>query len=68
MSRFEGLLKQINGKLDLPQPTKSRILLEIASDLDDMYRVFIQQGMSEQDAAERGGTHGNSSICPAIRC
>jgi hypothetical protein len=53
MSRFSALLKQTNERLDLPQPTKSRILLEIASDLDDMYRLFIDQGMNERDAIRR---------------
>jgi hypothetical protein len=53
MNRFTGLLAQINQKLDLPQPTKSRILLEIASDLDDMYQIFVHQGLSEREAAAK---------------
>jgi hypothetical protein len=53
MSRFTELLKRTNERLELPQPAKSRILLEIASDMDDMYHFFIDQGLSERDAAVR---------------
>ena len=35
MKRFTSLMQEIEAKIDLPQPVKSRILLEIASDLDD---------------------------------
>ncbi len=47
MNRFAPLLKSINARLDLPQPTKSRIILEIASDLEDMYQFYQSQGPDE---------------------
>jgi hypothetical protein len=50
MSRFVPLLKEINEKLDVPQPTKSRILLEIASDIDDLFNTYLEQGKSEKEA------------------
>ncbi len=50
MSRFSSLLQQINDRLDVPQPAKSRILLEIAADLEDAYEVFFEHGHSEEDA------------------
>ncbi|HER43309.1 MAG TPA: hypothetical protein ENO08_02470 [Candidatus Eisenbacteria bacterium] len=53
MNRFSGLLRKISDGLDLPQPDKSRILLEIASDLDDMYRFFREKGLGEEEAASR---------------
>ncbi len=53
MKRFSELLKQMNERLDLPQPTKSRILLEIASDLEDLYQLFLKQGLSRQDALKK---------------
>ncbi len=53
MSRFAERLREINGKLDLPQPEKSHILLEIASDLDDMYQFFREEGLNEEEAAKR---------------
>jgi hypothetical protein len=52
MNRFKTLLIQINQNLELPQPTKSRIILEIAADLDDAYQVYRDQGMSEAEAIE----------------
>jgi hypothetical protein len=53
MSRFAERLREISEKLDLPQPEKSHILLEIASDLDDMYRFFREEGLGEEAAAKR---------------
>jgi hypothetical protein len=53
MSRFSSLLRRTSDRLDLPQPQKSRILLEIAADLDDLYDFYISQGMTEEDAASK---------------
>jgi hypothetical protein len=53
MNRFAERLREISGKLDLPQPEKSHILLEIASDLDDMYRFFREEGFGEEEAVKR---------------
>lgn len=50
MSRFTSLLKSIHEQLDVPQPTKSRILLEIAADLEDTYEFYRERGESEADA------------------
>ena len=43
MKQFTALLKSINERLDLPQPTKSRIILEIAADLDDLYQLYLKK-------------------------
>jgi hypothetical protein len=53
MGRFTELLRRTNEKLDLPQPEKSRILLEIASDLEDTYEFYRGRGLSEEEAAEK---------------
>ena len=53
MTRFAPLLKSINDRLDLPQPTKSRIILEIAADLEDLYQFYQNQGMNESEAAQK---------------
>ncbi|MBN2185643.1 MAG: hypothetical protein JW746_09975 [Candidatus Krumholzibacteriota bacterium] len=53
MKRFRRVLKEINRKLDLPQQEKSRILLEIGSDLEDMYQLYLAQGYTDQEAIER---------------
>jgi hypothetical protein len=53
MKQFTPLLKSINERLDLPQPTKSRIILEIAADLNDLYQLYLCRGLNEQQAAQR---------------
>ena len=52
MSRFAAVLGQISERLDLPQPVKSRILLEIAGDMEDLYRHHLEQGLEEARAEE----------------
>ena len=52
MKRFCRVLKEIHRKLDLPQPYKSRILLEIGSDLEDMYQLYRGEGYNEQEAQQ----------------
>ncbi len=39
---------------DLPQPAKSRILLEMAADLEDLYEVYREQGLGDEVAEARG--------------
>ena len=53
MSRFAGVLKNISDGLDLPQPTRSRILLEMAGDLEDLYEHYRAEGLSEDEAEGR---------------
>lgn len=53
MKRFHQLLKNLSERLDLPQPLKSRILLEIAADIQDLYHTYIDQGLSDPEAFER---------------
>lgn len=57
MSDFTETLRTINDRLDLPQPAKSRVLLEIAADLRDMYEYYRAQGLSQQDARRRAVEH-----------
>lgn len=52
MDPFKTLLININNKLELPQPTKSRIILEISADLNDAYQSYKNQGMDEQEALD----------------
>ena len=53
MSRFAGVLKKVSDGLDLPQPTRSRILLEMAGDLEDLYEHHRDQGLEEEEAVHR---------------
>lgn len=49
MKRFREKLLEIEGKLDLPQPEKSRILLEIGSDMEDAFEHLLEH-YSEEEA------------------
>ncbi len=53
MSRFAKVLRRVSDELDLPQPTRSRILLEIAGDLEDLYEHHRAAGLDEEQAARR---------------
>ncbi len=53
MTRFTRTLRQINEELDLPQPTRSRILLEMAGDLEDLYQHHLSQGLDPDTATRR---------------
>lgn len=53
MSSFRDILRELNVRLDLPQPAKSRILLEIAADLQDLAQYYREQGMDEGSAHAR---------------
>ena len=53
MSRFAALLRRIDESLDIPQPSRSRVILEISSDMDDLYRHYLEQGLGEEDARSR---------------
>ena len=57
MSRFAETLNTINDRLDLLHPARSRVLLEIAADLEDLYRHFRDQGLSEAEAGRRAEEH-----------
>jgi hypothetical protein len=50
MSRFAPILSALNERLPLPQPARSRVLLEIAADLEACYEAAREQGLSEVEA------------------
>lgn len=50
MRRFAEILRRAADGLDLPQPTKSNVLLELAADLEDLFRHYRAQGKDEEDA------------------
>jgi hypothetical protein len=53
MNPFKTVLTKLQNRLELPQPEKSRILLEIAGDLDDLYQYYKDQGIEEEKAIQR---------------
>jgi len=53
MKRFAPLLRDINKRLDLPRHVKSRIILEIADDLNELFEHYKSEGLSEKEAEEK---------------
>jgi hypothetical protein len=51
MSRFNQFLRNTGERLALPKATRSSILVEIAADLEDLFQHYIEQGLSEDEAA-----------------
>jgi hypothetical protein len=53
MSRFNAFLHRTGERLALPKATRSLILVEIASDLEDLFQHYLHEGLSEEEAAAR---------------
>jgi hypothetical protein len=53
MTRFDEALMDLGDRLVIPQPARSRVLLEIAADMEDLYLAFIAEGLPEEDARRR---------------
>lgn len=53
MSRFNVFLHRTGERLALPKATRSLILVEIASDLEELFNYYLQQGLGEEEAATR---------------
>ena len=43
--KINNILRDINDRLELPQSAKTRILMEINADIEDMYSHYKQQGI-----------------------
>lgn len=50
MDRFGRVLRRVESRLRAPEPERSRILMEIAGDLEEMYRSYRDQGLDEDEA------------------
>jgi hypothetical protein len=61
MSRFASLLQATSDRLELPQPAKSRILLEMSADLEGLYATYREQGLDEAAAEARAREHFEAS-------
>lgn len=53
MTRFGPVLRRVESRLTVPQPARSRILLEMAADLEDLYAAYRARGLDEQEALRR---------------
>jgi len=53
MTRFANVLKEAEDRMRAPEPARTRILLEMAADLEDSYDHYIDQGLDEAEAERR---------------
>jgi hypothetical protein len=53
MKRFAAVLRNIDKVLDIPQPSRSRVILEIAADMQDLYEHHISRGLDDEQAHRR---------------
>ena len=53
MNRFADVLAATASRLTVPEPARSRILLELAADMEDLYTAYLERGKSD-DEARRG--------------
>jgi hypothetical protein len=61
MSRFNAFLHRTGERLELPRATRSLILVEIASDLEDLFQHYLGEGLDEEEAAARAEEKVNMS-------
>lgn len=50
MSDFSERLRGIAARLPVPEPARSRILLEISTDMEDLFAHLVEGGMPEAEA------------------
>ncbi len=50
MSRFTQSLLDADARLNVPEPARSRILLELAADMEDLHREYLGRGLSADEA------------------
>lgn len=53
MGRFGRVLRRVERRLEAPEPERSRILLELAGDLEELYRAYRDRGLGEEEARRR---------------
>lgn len=53
MERFRRVLRRAERRLEGPEPGRSRILAEMAGDLEDLYRAYRDRGLDEDEARRR---------------
>lgn len=53
MGRFGRVLRRVDRRLEAPEPERSRILAEMAADLEDLYAAYRERGADEEEARRR---------------
>lgn len=57
MSRFNELLLEADSRLGVAEPARSRILLELAADMDGLFEEVLARGVSEEEAEIQVAEH-----------
>lgn len=50
MNEFSGHLRDIAARLSIPEPARSRVLLEIATDMEDLLDHHLESGVGREEA------------------
>jgi len=50
MTRFNQTLRDAQARLTVPEPARSRIMLELRADMEDLYQEYVGRGMQEDEA------------------
>lgn len=53
MEGFDRVLRRVDRRLEAPEPERSRILAEMAGDLEDLYMAYRERGLDEEEARRR---------------
>ncbi|MCB9516084.1 MAG: hypothetical protein H6693_07805 [Candidatus Latescibacteria bacterium] len=53
LHRYRDVLRHASDRLNLPQPARSRVLLEIAGDLEDLHAHYLAEGLDDAAALRR---------------
>ena len=53
MKQLIPILNKIHEKLNLPQPEKSRVFMEIKNDMEDLYEFYLAKGFPDNEAANK---------------
>ena len=53
--KFVPELRRISAELRLPEPARSRVLLEMAADLEALYLHFRERGLTDDEAVALAG-------------
>lgn len=53
MEGFERVLRRVDRRLEAPEPERSRILLEMAGDLEDLYETYRRRGIGDAEARRK---------------
>ena len=57
MSDFSSQIRQFSARLPIPEPARSRVLLEMATDMEDLLEHYLAKGMERKAALRNVEEH-----------